>query len=517
MTSIYCYNLRGNQRTAGEQSRKEGGKIFGSGSRNTVAILLLVKGAKDVATTGSLRYRDIGDYLTREDKLRILAAQDLETVPWEGIIPSSDGDWINQRDKRFAKFQPISDKVKKVEIAPIFEVFSRGLETGRDAWVYRFSLSQLIEGVQASIEFYNQQVTSYAQHRKVAAITNPTDRDVDEFIDRDPSKISWNRVDKIRLAKGTRYSFAEQCVREATYRPFCKQWVYFDSQMNSYLNQLPRISPSSEQANIGFYITGTGADEPFSVLMVDTIPDLHAVGTRSVGPFFPRYSYRELAIDGGFDFSATEPYERVDNITDGALAAYRKAYSVPAITKDDIFFYTYALLHSPEYRNVFAADLKRSVPRIPKVQDFHGFAAAGRKLSELHLNYETATPYPGIVEDVKGATSSTLAVELYRVTKMKIPKVEGHPDRSTIIYNTRVTLSNIPEEAYRYQLGSRSAIEWIIDRYQVKTDAASGIVNDPNDWSDDPRYIIGLLKRIVTISLETMKIVDALPALDLAE
>ena len=373
-----------------------------------------MKGAKDVATTGSLRYRDIGDYLTREDKLRILAAQDLETVPWEGIIPSSDGDWINQRDKRFAKFQPISDKVKKVEIAPIFEVFSRGLETGRDAWVYRFSLSQLIEGVQASIEFYNQQVTSYAQHRKVAAITNPTDRDVDEFIDRDPSKISWNRVDKIRLAKGTRYSFAEQCVREATYRPFCKQWVYFDSQMNSYLNQLPRISPSSEQANIGFYITGTGADEPFSVLMVDTIPDLHAVGTRSVGPFFPRYSYRELAIDGGFDFSATEPYERVDNITDGALAAYRKAYSVPAITKDDIFFYTYALLHSPEYRNVFAADLKRSVPRIPKVQDFHGFAAAGRKLSELHLNYETATPYPGIVEDVKGATSSTLAVELYR-------------------------------------------------------------------------------------------------------
>jgi predicted helicase len=151
------------------------------------------------------------------------------------------------------------------------------------------------------------------------------------------------------------------------------------------------------------------------------------------------------------------------------------------------------------------------------VRDFRGFAEAGRKLSDLHLGYETASPYAGIVEEVKGTTSATPAAEVYRVTKMKIPKVKGKPDQSTIIYNTRVTLSNIPEEAYRYQLGARSAIEWIIDRYQVKTDAASGIVNDPNDWSDDPRYIIDLLRRIVTLSLETMKVVDALPTLDIIE
>lgn len=175
------------------------------------------------------------------------------------------------------------------------------------------------------------------------------------------------------------------------------------------------------------------------------------------------------------------------------------------------------MLHSPEYRHAFAADLKKSLPRIPRVRDFHGFADAGRRLSDLHLGYETAAPYPGIVEDVKGATSVTPSAELYRVTKMKIPKVKGQPDRSTIIYNTRVTLSNIPEEAYRYQLGARSAIEWIIDRYQVKADTASGIVNDPNDWSENPRYIIDLLKRIVTVSLETMKIVDSLPALDIIE
>jgi predicted helicase len=281
--------------------------------------------------------------------------------------------------------------------------------------------------------------------------------------------------------------------------------------------QLSRLFPTPSHANVGFYITGPGADEPFSVQMMDMIPDLHAVGTRSAGPFFCRYTYREMAVDGGFDFGTEDSYERADNITDTALAAFRKAYSDPSITKDDIFFYTYGLLHSSEYRDSFAADLKKSLPRIPRVRDFHGFAAAGRKLSDLHLGYEAAPPYAGIVEDVKGATAATPAAELYRVTKMKIPKVKGQPDRSTVIYNTRVTLSNIPEEGYRYQLGARSAIEWIIDRYQVKTDAASGIINDPNDWSGEPRYIIDLLKRIVTVSLETMKIVDALPALDIIE
>lgn len=252
--------------------------------------------------------------------------------------------------------------------------------------------------------------------------------------------------------------------------------------------------------------------------MIDQFPDLNFWGSEG-GQFFPRYTFRKLDDDNNL-FAAIEgdgSYERLDNITDAALTAYRKAYSDPSITKDDIFFYTYGLLHSREYRDSFAADLKKSLPRIPKVLDFRGFADAGRRLSDLHLGYEAASPYAGIVEDVKGATSATPAAELCRVTKMKIPKVKGQPDRSTIIYNTRVTLSNIPEEAYRYQLGARSAIEWIIDRYQVKTDTASGIVNDPNDWSDDSRYIIDLLRRIVTVSLETIKVVDALPALDIIE
>ena len=280
--------------------------------------------------------------------------------------------------------------------------------------------------MQASIEFYNEQVSAFAEHCKAAAITNPTDRDVDAFIDRDPTKISWNRVDKTRLAKGTLYTFVEEGLRGATYRPFCRQWVYFGSQMNSYLNQLPRISPTSEHANVGFYMTGLGALKPFSILMIDQFPDLNFWGSEG-GQFFPRYTFRKLD-KGDHLFAGIEgegSYERIDNVTDAALAAYRKVYSDSSITKDDIFFYTYALLHSPEYRDSFTADLKKSLPRIPKVQDFSGFASAGRKLSELHLGYETAAPYPGIVEDVKGATSATPAAELVPRHEDEDPQGQG--------------------------------------------------------------------------------------------
>jgi predicted helicase len=511
--AIYCYNLRGNQRTAGELSRKEGGKIFGSGSRNTVAILILVKGTKDPASAAcALRYRDIGDYLSREDKLRILSAQDLESVPWDEITPNAEGDWINQRDQRFAEFQPIAG-----EGGSIFSVNSRGLESGRDAWVYSYSKAQLGEQIESMVDFYNGQVSAFRKHCRATGISTSSTSDAEKFIDRDSQKISWTASLISKVAQGVEVTYEADHAVLGNYRPFNHQFVYFGPDLIHRPGKLRQVYPTPGDANFGFYNVGNGSAVPFSVLMLNSIPDLHVTGAGSGGQFFARYTYRELAVDGGFDFGGDDGYERIDNITDAALSSYRKAYSDPSITKDDIFFYTYGLLHSPEYRDSFAADLKKSLPRIPRVRDFRGYAAAGRKLSDLHLGYETATPYGGIVEDVKGATSTTPAAELYRVTKMKIPKVKGQPDRSTVIYNTRVTLSNIPEEAFRYQLGARSAIEWIIDRYQVKTDKDSGVINDPNDWSDDPRYIIDLLKRIVTVSLETMKIVDALPALDIIE
>ncbi|MEU9650569.1 type ISP restriction/modification enzyme [Streptomyces sp. NPDC048110] len=320
---------------------------------------------------------------------------------------------------------------------------------------------------------------------------------MDGFIDLDPRKISWDRAGKTRIAKGEQYTFQADRVFTSTYRPFTRQRVYFDRKLNNTVYQAPPTVPDA------------GAREPRFL-------------TESVGPHFARYTYRELTVEGGFDFGDEDggaAYERVDNITEATLAAYRKTYpdTEPGLTRDHIFFYVYGLLHSPAYREAYAADLKKSLPRIPKVRAFRAFAEAGRRLSELHIGYESAKPFGGIVISLNNTRPDMPEADLFRVTKMKIPKTKGVQDRTRIVYNHHITLENIPEEAYEYQLGARSAIEWIIDRYQVKTDPKSGIVNDPNEWSDDPRYVVDLLRRIVTVSLATVEIVRHLPQLDIIE
>ncbi|MEK8144273.1 type ISP restriction/modification enzyme [Streptomyces sp. M10(2022)] len=440
-------------------------------------------------------------------------------MEWQQIAPSPEGDWINQRDERFVTFQPLGDKAGKSGFIPLFGTYSAGLQTNRDAWVYNFSATRVRENAEAMSDFYNSQVGEFATYCEDRKVSSPRDH-VDDFIDLDPTKISWSRSLKSYLAKKEPVVFDASRVTRSMYRPFMREFVYFDRHLNHERSQLPRLFPTPEHKNLGFYVNGFHATAEFAVLATDLMPCLDVFGKG--GFFFARYTYRELstgddlfasAEGGGTDGDA---YERVDNITDAALSDYRKTYGDNTISKDDVFYYTYGLIHSPSYRTQFASDLKKSLPRIPKVRDFRGFAAVGRALADLHIGYESVEPYNGIVEQISGS-ADTPPSELFRVTKMKIPKKGGEADRSTIIYNNRVTLSNIPEEAYRYQLGARSAIEWIIDRYQVKVDKASGIVNDPNDWSDDPRYIVELLLRIVTVSLETMKIVDALPRLDIIE
>ena len=241
------------------------------------------------------------------------------------------------------------------------------------------------------------------------------------------------------------------------------------------------------------------------------IPDVHSLDT---GQFFARYSYTEPAADTLFD----QP-ERQDNITDWALGEYQSTYG-EQVTKEDIFFYTYGLLHSPEYRERYAADLKKTLPRIPQVagrERFEAFVAAGRALSDLHIGYEELEPYQLTETVLPGAPDDEF--ERFAVTKMKYAGKAGSWDKTTIRYNKFIDIDGIPEDAQRYMLGSRSGLDWILERYQVKTDKPSGIVNDPNDWSrehDQPRYIIDLLGRIVTLSLETNRIVDSLPGLELA-
>ena len=519
-SKLYVYNLRGNQRTSGEQSRREGGKIFGSGSRTPVTICVLVK---DPSHTGEavLHYRDIGDYLSREEKLDIIAREgSIAHTEWEVVVPNAAADWINQRDEKYDTYQPIGDKATKGKpnTPGIFQLYSRGLATSRDAWVYNFSARAVEDNVRRMIEFYNSEVDRYQQADGAAKKIK-----VEDFIDFDSTQFSWDRVNKSDVARGKKGAFDPSKVRGASlYRPFCKQALYFDAsnQFNNCVYQLPKLFPTPEHENIAI-ITSVAGTKDFSALITDTLPDLHLVGDAQT---FSLYTYEPVVEDdGGFNLNlgggeVVDGYTRKENITDATLAAYRSTYGDEGIAKEDIFYYIYALLHHPEYREKYAADLKKMLPRIPLVKGFWEYSRVGRALAELHLGYESVEPYP-LDEVAPSPAPEDLEerFEFYRVQKLQFgPK----KDKTRIKYNGHLTLKGIPEEANEYQVNGRSALEWVIDRYQVKTDKKSLITNDPNDYCravNNPRYIVDLVKRLVTVSLETQKLVGTLPRFEVLE
>lgn len=503
-SAIYVLNLRGNQRTAGEQSRREGGKVFGSGSRNTVAVLIAVKNPSH-GEACRIRYRDVGDYLSREEKLAIVGESRLSTIAWQDISPNEAGDWIGQRSDSFTTHVAMGDKRSAQDT--IFRTYSLGLASGRDAWVYNSSAVKVLENTRRAITFYNDQAQAYQTAGKVS---------VDAFVDHDPAKFSWNRNAKQDLKRGTGYRHRPDSITIASYRPFFKQHVYFDRQMNAMVYRIPDIFPSRAQENLGLMVLAPTQRTPFSVLAVGHLPDFCTFV--DPGQLFPRWTYERNQLQQGSLLESSDDvdahgYRRSDNITDSALALYRDRFG-SQVTKDGIFYYVYGVLHSEQYRATFAADLKRTLPRIPlaaSTADFHAFSGSGRRLADLHVNYEAVDPYPLAEQAPIGGDPW----EVYRVQKLRWA---DKTTKNAIIYNSHITLGDIPAEAHRYMLGSRSALEWIIDRYQVKTDKASGIVNDPNDWCREqeyPRYIIDLVKRVTRVSVETMQIVDSLPELPL--
>ncbi|MFW5472286.1 DEAD/DEAH box helicase [Knoellia sp. CPCC 206450] len=510
-SDIHIYNVRGNARTAGEQRQKEGGNVFEVGSRATVAVTILVKDPDHAGPT-RIHYTDIGDYLTREEKLaKVVAASGVGGLEPHSLTPNEHGDWLNQRRDDFEAFLALGDKSNG---SGVFELYSGGLKTNRDAWCYNFSAEQVASNMGRLIETYE---SDRASGRKSH---NATD---------DARLISWNRGLLADLDRSRPRSYTAAALRTSTYRPFLRETVYFDRAMNDMVYRLNELFPTADAGNQGFYVHGAHAESTPAYMMISDLPCLDFFGKG--GQFFARWRYEKVDGSGTLDFGEVDiaenvdGYRRIDNVTDVALERFCAAYG-DSVTKDDIFFYVYGLLHSPEYRETYAADLKKMLPRIPLVSDPWPFIAAGRDLSELHLGYESVVPYPldGLPDD--DGDASHMAYERFKVVKMAFAKKRDPQtqklvaDKSTVNYNSGITLSGIPEEAHRYMLGSRSAIEWVIDRYQVKTDKPSGIVNDPNDWSrevSDPRYIIDLLARIVTVSLETMAIVDGLPSLDILE
>jgi predicted helicase len=505
-SSVYCLNLRGNQRgVQGDVSRREGGKIFGAGSRAPVAITILVRdrGAIGPAT---LRYHDIGEYLSREEKLqRLVAFGDCTGVPWQEITPNADGDWIRQRDAGFGKLLALGAKGKQKEPA-VFASYGHGLSTNRDAWVYNFDRDALMATVARMAGNYNQQSIAFANHAKLNPDSRASDL-IDDFIDTDARKISWSRALKHRLARRSApIEIHPDHVVSSAYRPFCKQLLYMDADLNEVMSLQPRFFPAQGPRNLAIVVTGPGARREFSALMVDAIPNLHH---QDSGQAFPRFSF-EQADDQGSLLTAEgeDGWKRVDNISDAAVTAFREHYDDPSISADDVFYYVYGALHSPSFRRTYADDLRRSLARIPMLKDFFAYSSTGRELADLHVRYEKVAPFAA----VETATSSVRDPEVcYRVEKLRFANKD---DRGAIMVNAHVTISGIPERAYEYEVNGRPAIEWIMDRYQVRVDKESGISNDPNDYADDPRYVIDLLLRVVTVSLETLDRLERLRSLE---
>lgn len=501
-STIYVFNLRGNARTAGALRQKEKGNVFGSGGRTTIAVFLLVR-TKDHDGPATIHYRDIGDYLTAKDKLAIVDDATLDTVPWQQIAPNKHGDWINQRDEEYLTYPTLGDNKRTNLQSAVFHLYSSGLKTNRDTWVYNSSLPELQANVKRSIRFFNAEV-----ERSQSPHFEPN---------LDATKFSWNRNEFNAVRQGREITYSSDRFFEATYRPFYRSNVYFSRDYNNTVYQLERIFPTPQHGNYGFYMTGVSSHHEFSILGTRLIPDLHTLDT---GQFFPRYSWEPLPegeLDLGLDDDIVDGYRRVDTITDEFQHLMKTRYG-SAVTKDDVFFFVYGLLHSPEYRERYAGELKQMLPRIPNVpaEVVSAFAEAGRELFHLHADYEDADLYP---LDVVGGEMPPMGGEedYYRVQKMRFPtgkKAADAPD--SLVMNSFITVRGIPEEAYRYQLGSRSAIEWIIRQYQVTTDKASGIVNDPNQWGNEhgnPRYVLDLLQKVITVSVRTVEIAERLPGL----
>ena len=500
--AIWVYNLRGNQRTAGELSRQEGGKVFGSGARTGVAILVA---AKRMGSTGpcQLHYHGVADYLTREEKLADIASASNVSTPWTSLTPNRSGDWVNQRSENFAGLPALGSKERDPVAPSHFSTYSLGLATGRDAWCYSFAHSSVQENMARMIVAYNEQ-----------ALRTPS---LSSHIDNDPTRISWNRELIRDATRGIQHGFKLKALRVCTYRPFCKVNGYFDRPMNAMIYRLASIFPTPAHTNVGISVMAPRPGTTFAVMATQDLPDLNMF----VYPaqFFPRWTYErvsEVDQDSLLEQAGDADewgYRRVDNITDAILKVYRDKFG-PQVSKDDVFYYVYGVLHSEQYRTTFAADLKRMLPRIPlaaSTADFEAFAEAGRRLADLHVNYETVEPYPL-------AEQAPMTMDPWTTFRVEKMKWADKNTKKAIVYNKHVTLGDIPADAHRYMLGSRSALEWLIDRYQVKTDKASGIVNDPNDWClehHDPRYIVDLIKRVTRVSVETMKIVDNLPSLPL--
>jgi predicted helicase len=455
----------------------------------------------------TIYYHDIGDYLTREQKLARIkefgsVGAMLKAGAFTILQPNKHGDWISHRDEGFEELIPF-DAEKKYDSSAqsVFLTCSNGSQTNRDAWSYNFSRMQLGRQMKRMIGYYNDQLENI-----------PPGMVAEDHVSMDETQIKWSSSLLSYATRRIEIPYDETETRLSLYRPFAKQFMHFNERVVHRPYQLPKLFPTHKHENLLICVSGIGMPKDFSVVITDVLPDVQLMPN---GQCFPLYYYDKSEQTEQMNlFDTGEEYTRRDGISDFILERVRELCG-SKVTKRDIFYYVYGILHSEEYRAKYAVNLKKSLPRLPLPEEpklFWAFSKAGEKLAELHLNYETLPPWKELKEDSPKAKPS------YRVTKMRFAKEGKEENKTAIVYNDDVTVWNIPLEAYDYVVNGKSAIEWIMERYAVTTHKESGIVNDPNLWCDEhnqPRYIIDLLKRIVTLSIETMKIVKTLPKLGL--
>lgn len=531
---IYVINLRGNARSSGETRRKEGDGIFGFGSRTPVAITILIKDENYKQDRAQIYYHDIGDYLKREEKLaRLSKFKSIANTEFKILEPNQYNDWINQRDESFYEFVEIANKDTKFKDGKdIFKVFSQGIKTNRDAWVYDFSKEKLLQRMQECIDFCNSQKELLK-------------KDKNHKLSMDKTKVSWatNLEKEVRNLKKEPIKLDTNKIRFCLYRPYSKAQLYYDNAFNERHHRLDNfyladdgecnaLTKFASQFNPNITISGLSVDK-FSALISDNIVDYSMIGGCQIFPLY-YYEKKEKAKTATNIFEDFEPkaeptlfedefvYERKDAIRDWAMAEFRRVYKDDKINKEDIFYYIYGLFHSKDYKSRYADNLSKMLPRIPYCKDFWGFSRAGRELGSIHLNYETEN-LNQVAKVIKLAerNSGMFATDLsdleakdFKVVKMKFAKKGGKPDKTTIEFNSKIVVIDIPKATYEYVVNGKSAVEWIMERYQIKTDKDSGIVNDPNLFSDDPRYIINLLLKVIEVSVKSVKIIDNLPKME---
>ncbi len=496
-SSIYVFNLRGNARTMGEQRRMEAGNVFGEGSRTPVAITLLVRNPKHRGLA-NIYYHDIGDYLSREEKLKVVTDfRDFSEIPWITLLPNDSGDWINQRDETYSTFISLGDRGNKgKESQAIFRTFSMGSRTNRDAWAYNFSKKVLIQNAQKMVRNYSAFLDDLSMERK----------SLEDITRASKKEISWSRGLLDNLQKRKEALFDKDEVITANYRPFQKMWLYREKFFMEMRYQTHVLFPE-KSSNLVMHATGVGSTVDFSVLVTNTFPD-H--GFMTSGQIFPLYYYpKSSSIDlENTLFAEEEPQAQIHAVSDWALDTFRRRYS-KKISKEDIFYYVYGVLSAPEYQIRYKNDLRKDALRVPLLEDFLIYSEYGRSLANLHLKYETFENTSCVISISDHTKSDS---ELYKVEKMRFRKKD---DKSSIHFNQFVTISNIPTELYEYRINGKSPIEWVMDRYVTKIDADSGIANDPNDFSEDPKYVFNLLLSVISMTTQILDLQKTLPKLEI--